>query len=286
MYVKNITIALIAVISPCVVAWLASPTDFQIVGMPVLFVFSIGIFLTQWMAFVPAGLLRTERFYDLTGSITYIGFIGAALSISTSPSVPQIIISALVIIWATRLGLFLVIRMHRSGGDRRFDAIKTSWQRFFLAWTLQGAWIVLTSCAALTAIMSPLKVEVSGLFVLGAWLWIVGFSIEVIADRQKLKFRENNKSLDHFIATGLWARCRHPNYFGEIVLWSGIAIMAMPMISGNQWVTMLSPIFVYWLLTNVSGIPPLTLRGQELWGRDPAYQDYLDQTPRLLPKVW
>ena len=134
--------------------------------------------------------------------------------------------------------------------------------------------------------MSPLKVDVSGLFVLGAWLWTVGFSIEVIADRQKLKFRENNKSLDNFIATGLWARCRHPNYFGEIVLWSGIAVMAMPMISGNQWVTMLSPIFVYWLLTNVSGIPSLTLRGEELWGGDPAYQDYLDQTPRLLPKLW
>jgi steroid 5-alpha reductase family enzyme len=176
-------------------------------------------------------------------------------------------------------------RIHAAGGDQRFDHIKVSSSRFFVAWTLQGAWVVMTSCAALTAILSAEPIAVGAIYVIGAVMWVAGFVLEVIADQQKSRFRADPANAGRFINVGLWARSRHPNYFGEILLWAGIAVMAIPYLSGTQWVVMLSPLFVYALLTRISGIPTLTRRGQQLWGDDPAYQAYVANTPRLLPRV-
>ena len=117
-------------------------------------------------------------------------------------------------------------------------------------------------------------------------MWVTGFVIEVIADRQKSRFRADPANVGRFICIGLWARSRHPNYFGEIVLWSGITMMAVPYLSGSQWIVVVSPLFVYALLTRISGIPTLAKRGQQLWGEDPAYQEYLNNTPRLFPRLF
>ena len=191
----------------------------------------------------------------------------------------------MIFIWAGRLGSFLFRRIHAAGGDQRFDHIKVSSSRFFVAWTLQGAWVVMTSCAALTAILSAEQTAVGVIYVMGAVMWVAGFVIEVMADRQKSRFRADPANAGRFINVGLWARSRHPNYFGEILLWAGVAVMAIPYLSGTQWVVMLSPLFVYALLTRISGIPTLARRGQQLWGDDPTYQAYVANTPRLLPRL-
>ena len=111
---------------------------------------------------------------------------------------------------------------------------------------------------------------------------------ELLADVQKYRFNAAYASgaNQKWIDTGLWRRSRHPNYFGEILLWAGIAVMAIPYLSGTQWVVMLSPLFVYALLTRISGIPTLARRGQQLWGDDPDYQAYLKNTPTLLPRFF
>jgi steroid 5-alpha reductase family enzyme len=144
----------------------------------------------------------------------------------------------------------------------------------------------MTSCAALTAILSAEQRTVGAVYVIGAVMWVAGFAIEVMADRQKSRFRADPANTGQFINVGLWARSRHPNYFGEILLWTGIAVMAVPYVSGTQWIVLLSPVFVHGLLTRLSGIPTLARRGLELWGDDPAYQAYLESTPRLLPRLF
>jgi len=106
----------------------------------------------------------------------------------------------------------------------------------------------------------------------------------VIADGQKRAFRRDPKNEGAFIQSGLWALCRHPNYLGEILLWLGVAVVAVPVLSGWQQLTLLSPVFVYVLLTRISGIPLLASRGKRRWGNDPAYQAYLDRTPVLFPR--
>jgi steroid 5-alpha reductase family enzyme len=282
---KKLIFILLAVGLPLGIATMANPKGLTLAGWPAITALALGVFVIQWLAFIPARLFKTERFYDLTGSVTYIAVTLAAISAATAPSGAQWLIAIMIFLWAGRLGSFLFRRIHAAGGDQRFDHIKVSSSRFFVAWTLQGAWVVMTSCAALTAILSVEQTVVGAIYVIGAVMWLAGFAIEVIADQQKSRFRADPANAGRFINVGLWARSRHPNYFGEILLWAGIAVMAIPYLSGTQWVVMLSPLFVYALLTRMSGIPTLVRRGEELWGDDPAYQTYVANTPRLLPRL-
>jgi steroid 5-alpha reductase family enzyme len=112
----------------------------------------------------------------------------------------------------------------------------------------------------------------------------VGFLFEAVADDQKRRFRANPANEGRFIASGLWAWSRHPNYFGEITLWFGIALVALPALSGWQYATLISPVFVYLLLTRISGIPLLEARAKKRWGDEPAFQAYRARTPVLFPR--
>ena len=282
---KKLAFILLAVGLPLAVTGLANPSGATINGWPAAPTLALGAFVIQWLAFIPARLLQTERFYDLTGSATYIVVALGAVVAASEPTGAQVLIAIMIFIWAGRLGSFLFRRIHAAGGDQRFDQIKVSSSRFFVAWTLQGTWVVMTSCAAVTAVLSLEQPPLGPVYVVGAAMWVAGFAIEVIADRQKSRFREDPANAGQFINVGLWARSRHPNYFGEILLWAGIATMATPYLSGSQWIVLLSPFFVYALLTRISGIPTLAKRGQQLWGEDPAYQAYLSNTPRLFPRL-
>jgi steroid 5-alpha reductase family enzyme len=250
-----------------------------------LFALSVGLaFLVQWLAFVPAYLLQSERFYDLTGSITYISVTTLAVLLGPVIDARSILLLALVVIWAARLGTFLFRRIHKAGKDARFDEIKPSFPRFLLTWTLQGLWVTLTLAAALAAITTTTRKGL-GLFALAGFLvWAFGFTIEVVADRQKSRFRADPANKGRFIHTGLWAWSRHPNYFGEIVLWIGVTIIALPVLRGWQWVALISPAFVAVLLTRISGVPLLEKRADERWGGQEDYEAYKARTPALIPR--
>lgn len=238
----------------------------------------------QWVAFVPAYLTRTERYFDLTGSVTYLTVTAVAIGLGPPADNRSTLLGVLVAVWATRLGAFLFGRIRAAGSDRRFDEIKTSLVRFFVAWTLQGVWVCFTLGAALAAIVSPRSVPLGVVAWVGLALWITGFGIEVVADRQKANFRAEPENEGRFIDSGLWAWSRHPNYFGEIVLWTGVAVIAAPALQGWQYVTLVSPVFVTLLLTKVSGITLLEERADAKWGGDPDYEEYKASTPVLVPR--
>lgn len=243
-------------------------------------------FLIQWLAFIPAYIFQTEKFFDLTGSLTYITVTILALALSGNLEPRAILLAALVILWAVRLGTFLVGRIRKAGKDDRFDEIKPDFFRFLNAWTIQALWITFTASAALITITSTTRKGLDVFAVLGAMVWIVGFVIEVIADAQKSRFNADPANKGKFIRTGLWSRSRHPNYFGEIVLWIGIAIIAIPVLQGWQWVAMVSPLFVTLLLTRISGIPLLEKKADAKWGGQADYEEYKKSTPVLIPRVW
>jgi steroid 5-alpha reductase family enzyme len=255
-------------------------------GLPI-FALCVGLaFLIQWLAFIPAYMLQTEKFLDLTGSITYIVVILLAVLLSPQVDGRSILLSALVVVWAARLGIFLFRRIQKAGKDARFDEIKPSFVRFLNFWTIQGLWVTLTLAAALATITTTTRRELGWFAVVGAVVWGIGFAFEVVADAQKSRFRANPENKGRFIQTGLWAWSRHPNYFGEIVLWIGVAIIALPVLRGWQWVTLISPVFVTLLLTRVSGIPPLEKRADEKWGDQEDYEAYKQRTPVLIPRPW
>ena len=267
------------------IAWAGSQGGGSFGGIPV-FALSVGlIFLIQWLAFIPAYLWRTEKFFDLTGSLTYIFVISFAAYLSSSIDARSILLWALVVIWALRLGTFLFRRIQKAGKDDRFDAIKPSFVRFLNdAWTLQAIWVTFTMAAALVVITTTYRKELDG-FALGGFLvWAFGFAFEVIADSQKSRFSAKSDNRGKFIQTGLWSRSRHPNYFGEIVLWIGVAIIALPVLQGWQWVALISPVFVILLLTRVSGIPLLEKKAEQKWGGQPDFEAYKKKTPVLIPR--
>jgi len=265
------------------IAAVGSQASFTIFGFPVFAVCVILTFIIQWIAFIPAFLNSTESFYDLVGSITYLTLIMLALILSPVIDIRSWLLSGLVSIWAVRLGSFLFMRTRATGEDRRFRGIKTSFPKFLLTWTLQGLWVTFTLAAALSAITSETRSEIGLIEFIGILLWLLGFCVEVIADLQKHRFKASPENNNQFIRTGLWSWSRHPNYFGEIILWIGIAVIALPVLHGWQLLTLTSPLFVILLLTRISGIPMLEARADEKWGSQADYQEYKAKTAILIP---
>ncbi len=266
-------------------AWLCSSGGVVYAGIPVFAWCALWIFALQWLAFVPAYLRQTEKYYDLMGSVTYITSMLLALGLSGADDLRSFLLASVVFVWAGRLGTFLFSRIQQDGHDSRFDKIKPNPVLFFRTWSLQGLWVLVTAAAALAAISGAGTVPIGPVELLGLILWLVGFVIEVVADSQKRRFREANGA-GVFINTGLWARSRHPNYFGEILLWFGVAVMAFPALQGLQYAALISPVFVFVLLTRISGIPLLERKSDRRWGDDPAYVVYKQGTPILVPRLF
>jgi steroid 5-alpha reductase family enzyme len=241
-------------------------------------------FLLHWLVFLPSFAFQTEHYFDLTGSVSFVMAATIAYAFNPAPDARTVLLTLMIAVWALRLGSFLFTRVKRAGQDSRFNELKTRFWRFCFTWTMGGLWVFLTMAAPLAAITSATKAPLGIAAYLGIGLWMAGFIIEVIADRQKTVFRRDPGNQDSFISQGLWAWSRHPNYFGEIVLWLGLALVALPVLQGWQLVTLISPVFVVLLLTRVSGVPLLEKKADAKWGDDPAYQAYKQKTPVLLPR--
>ena len=245
-------------------------------------------YIIQWIAFVPAYMFQTEKFYDLTGSLTYTSVFAYCMYLATLGTINwgSVIISILVIIWAVRLGTFLFTRIAKDGEDKRFRTIKPDMAQFFMTWTLQGMWVSVCSLCAITAIASDTGIILNNIFYIGLLMFVGGFAIEIVADQQKSAFRAIPENRNKFITSGLWSKSRHPNYFGEITLWTGVAVMSFSSLSGAEYLTLISPVFTYLLLVKISGVRMLEGRGQKTWGQDVEYIAYMKNTPMVMIKFW
>ena len=241
---------------------------------------SIG-FALHWAVFVPSYAFKTEHYFDLTGSLSYITTVAAAIVLNPSLDLRDLIICAMITVWALRLGSFLFWRIKKDGQDKRFIVMKTKFTWFLMTWTIGGLWVLVTMAAGLAALTSNITAELGLISYLGIALWLFGFIVEVTADNQKTEFRKNPDNRNRFITTGVWSWSQHANYFGEITLWFGLALVALPVLSGWQLATLISPVFVYFLLTKVSGIPLLDRLAKQKWGTDSDYLSYTQATSKL-----
>lgn len=284
---KAIVAVVVALAVGAGVAVAGSHRGAQVGGIPVFALAVAAAFVIQFLVFVPSALRRTERFFDLTGSLTFISVSVALAFLAPAQDARGWILAAMVVLWAARLGSFLFARVHRSGSDGRFDEIKTKPLRFFQVWCIQGLWVALTASAAWIAMSADAtdRAPLDGFAVAGIVVWLLGMVLEVVADLQKQAFRADPANKGEFIRTGLWSRSRHPNYFGEILVWVGVFLVAVPVLQGWQWIAVLSPLFVILLLTRVSGIPLLEKRADERWGDRADYRAYRDGTPVLIPSL-
>jgi steroid 5-alpha reductase family enzyme len=280
---KVITNILISVLSFAFSYGIAHLTGSIIVKNAVLLAYVI-----HWIAYIPAYIFQTEKFYDLTGSVTYLSvvwFVFLSTYQSISLNFGNLILVLLISIWTIRLGLFLFMRIHKAGEDKRFRTIKTSASQFFMTFTLSGLWVTLCSMCALVAISSPEGLVMNALTYVGIILFIIGFGIEIVADNQKTAFRSIEANKDSFITSGLWSKSRHPNYFGEVLLWFAIAVISYSSLEGLQLITLISPVFTYILLVYVSGVRMLEDMNDKKWADNEQYKSYKKNTPMLFPKL-
>jgi steroid 5-alpha reductase family enzyme len=236
-------------------------------------IIALGINLVM---FIPAFLFKTDKLTDASYAITFLTLV--LIAFLTNPiTLSSIILTLMVLLWSLRLGIFLLIRIWNMKRDKRFDGMRESFWRFLKFWTLQGlaVWIIMIPALLMIGANSQ------KIFWLGLGIWIVGLTIETIADIQKYRFNQNNKGA--FIQSGLWRYSRHPNYFGEILCWVGIYTAGMGILAPAQLgLGLLSPVFIIVLLVYVTGIPPLEKYAEKKWGAE--YKKYQKNTSSLV--IW
>ena len=260
-------------------------------GLSLIMVAMAISFAIHWILFIPSYIFQTEKFYDLTGTLTYITVLSFVVFIKKTTvhemlDLRSLLIYGCIMIWTIRLGGFLFWRVLKDGHDKRFKTILPSFTQLLMTWTLSAAWVFIQSLSALVALTVITSVEMGLIGWFGLALWIFGFGFEVLADHQKTKFKADPANEGKFITGGLWDVSRHPNYFGEIVLWLGITVMAIPVMSGLQFVSLISPVFGFLLIYYVSGVRMLEARSDKKWGNNPEYQEYKRNTPVFFPKLF
>ena len=283
--IKNIISITVFLICIWLINFSGQNIDIEIRGINAFTFILIVAVLLQIIFFIPSFLLKTEKYYDLVGSLTYITIVSLAYFAVENKTMIDSIIYFYVMVWALRLGIYLFRRVRNDGKDVRFEKAKRHFFWFLQYWMGQALWVSLTACAAIIAILSPEDDALPVLAMVGMTLWLSGFTIETISDYQKRVFRKENNPTEAFIHTGLWARSRHPNYFGEITLWTGIAVIALNTLTGIEYITLISPVFVYILLTRMSGVNLLERIADERYGHLEEYQQYKRNTPVLVPKL-
>ncbi|KAK1834142.1 hypothetical protein QBC39DRAFT_344345 [Podospora conica] len=277
---------------------------------------------------LPSIALESEHFYDLSGSLTYLAVTALSLSLpalraGAAAGAPtllaalrsgastlnwrQVALSGAVGLWTARLGTYLFTRVKRQGSDSRFDKIKKSPVRFWGAFMIQATWVSLCvlPVVAVNAVPAAAFAAGAGLKltdVLGLGMYAGGLAFEVLADGQKSRWlgeKRERKHDEEFMTKGLFSWCRHPNYFGESMLWTGIAtaaagvLMAQPAraalgISPAAALAMcyVSPAFVTFLLLKVSGVPLSEKKYDAKYGDRKEYQEWKKNTPRFFPKLF
>lgn len=241
------------------------------------------VVLIQVLFFVFAAILRTDKFTDLAYGLTFV-ILAVALTFWTGTFYAiQLMLTLMVAIWGLRLAGYLFIRIIKTKRDKRFDKIRNNFFKFAGFWTLQAVTIFAVMLPTILVLSSKNDKSTMVFTVVGYMIWLIGFAIETVADYQKYQFKSKKENKDKWIETGVFRYSRYPNYFGEMTLWWGVFVMAIPFIAGWQWISVLGPVFITCILLFVSGIPPLERRYNKKYAKDRKYQLYKKRTSILIP---
>ena len=193
----------------------------------------------------------------------------------------NLLLLTLLTLWALRLSVFLAVRNWGEDEDRRYQEIRANnepgfnLKSIYIIFGLQAglAWVI--SLPLLLAI--SVNTEIGYLELAGAVIWIIGFFFEATADQQLYRFKSNPHNKGKVLDTGLWAYSRHPNYFGEFLIWWGYFMFAL---SAGAWWTVFSPILMTILLLKVSGV---SLMEKGITERRSQYREYIESTNAFFP---
>jgi steroid 5-alpha reductase family enzyme len=223
------------------------------------------------------------------------GFLDAIWSLSVAILAPiyaflgtgdlarRVVFTAVGVAWSLRLGLYILVRVwrHHPQEDKRYRTLREKWPgpgRFFLFFELQAAIAVVFSLPFLLAALNP-QPNLGVFEIIGLALAVAATIGEATADWQAQRFKQNPANSNAVVNVGLWRYSRHPNYFFESLVWWGFFVAALD--SPHGWVTIVCPLFMLYLLLQVTGIP-LTEK-HSLESRGAAYREYQRTTSRFIP---
>jgi steroid 5-alpha reductase family enzyme len=244
---------------------------------------SLGIALAVNGAFFAVAAARkTDVVTDLSYSLTF-ALLAVVLLFTGAREPVQVVASLLVVVWAVRLGAYLFRRILRMKVDHRFDGMRDRPLRFARFWLLQAITVAVVMLPVSYLLDRDDPAGIGIWTVAGAAVWLVGLVVEAIADAQKQAFKAQEENRGRFLAGGLWRYSRHPNYFGEMLVWWGLFVYVVPVLHGAAFAVVVGPVFITLLLLFVSGIPPLERSAEERHGNDAAYRAYKRRTSILVP---
>lgn len=237
----------------------------------------------QFLFFVITALLKFDKVTDFAGSTNFVILAILTLVLKGTWHFRQVVLTILVVVWGLRLGLFLLMRILQWGEDRRFDEMRSNLGKLAVFWIFQAVWVWTVSLPVTVVNASDRDPSLRPEDIIGWVMWSVGFIIEATADQQKLWFKGFPENRGKWCNVGLWKYSRHPNYFGEILLWWGIFVASAAVLDGAEWLVIIGPIFLTLLLLFVSGIPLLEESADKKHGNLGGYRHYKKTTSPLIP---
>ncbi|XP_072971982.1 uncharacterized protein [Typha angustifolia] len=237
----------------------------------------------QLLFFIITALLKFDKVTDFAGSTNFVILAILTLAVKGAWHFRQVVLTALVVVWGLRLGLFLLMRIMNWGEDRRFDEMRNNLGKLAVFWLFQAVWVWTVSLPLTIVNASDRNPSVKPQDFIGWIMWGVGIFIEATADQQKLIFKNSPVNKGKWCDAGIWKYSRHPNYFGEMLLWWGIFVASTPILGGAEWLVIFGPIFLTLLLLFVSGIPLLEESADKRFSSVPEYRAYKNTTSPLIP---
>ncbi|KAK9115327.1 hypothetical protein Syun_022124 [Stephania yunnanensis] len=237
----------------------------------------------QFFFFVITALLKFDKLTDFAGSTNFIVLAILTIVVKGSWHFRQVVLTVLVVLWGLRLGLFLLMRILQWGEDKRFDDKRDNLGKLAVFWIFQAIWVWSVSLPLTVVNATDRNPSIRAGDIIGWIMWSVGFSVEATADQQKLAFKNSPQNLRKWCNVGLWRLSRHPNYFGEMLLWWGIFVASTPVLKGAEFLVVLGPILLNLLLLFVSGIPLLEESADKKFGNAEEYRFYKATTSPLIP---
>jgi steroid 5-alpha reductase family enzyme len=237
----------------------------------------------QLLFFIITALLKFDKVTDFAGSTNFVIIAILTLVLKGSWHFRQVILTLFVVLWGLRLAFFLLLRILQWGEDRRFDQMRNNLAKLAVFWIFQAVWVWAVSLPVTVVNATDSNPFLQAVDLIGWLMWAVGFMIEGAADQQKLSFKKSPENRGKWCDAGLWKYTRHPNYFGEILLWWGIFVASTPILNKAEWLVIIGPIFLTLLLLFISGIPLLEESADKKFGNVDGYRVYKQRTSPLIP---
>eukprot|EP00741_Cyanophora_paradoxa_P006054 tig00000981_g5872.t1 len=229
---------------------------------------------------------RRLQVTDFAGGTNFLVLALVTFFVGGSYLPRQIVVTCLVCLWSIRLAGFLLMRILMWGHDNRFDETRNNFGKFATFWIFQALWVWTVSLPVTLLNASLDNPEIAGRDIAGWVMFGVGLAIEAVADVQKLRFKQDPANKGKWCSVGVWYWTRHPNYFGEMLLWWGIFTSCSSVFIGDQafkYFSVIGPAFVMVILLLLSGMPLLEKSSDEKFGHMDAYKEYKNSTSPIIP---